>query len=75
MPKTTGITAVPAPTHAPNEFLAYESECRDSFRPLVSDLLDMAEAAGWNRRTAASTLMYLAAQQISAASGKSATTG
>jgi hypothetical protein len=74
MPKTTGITAVPAPTHAPNEFLAYESECRDSFRPLVADLLDMAEAAGWSRRTAASTLMYLAAQHISAASGKSATT-
>jgi hypothetical protein len=73
MPKTTGITAVPAPTHASNEFLAYESECRDSFRPLVSDLLDMAEAAGWSRRTAASTLMYLAAQHISSASGKSAT--
>ena len=72
MPKTTGITAVPAPTHASNEFLAYESECRDSFRPLVADLLDMAEATGWNRRTVASTLMYLAAQHISAASGKSA---
>ena len=50
MPKTTGITAVPAPTRAPNEFFAYESECRDSFRPLVADLLDMAETAGWSRR-------------------------
>jgi len=28
-------------------------------------LLDAAEAAGWNRRTVASTLMFLAAQQVS----------
>jgi hypothetical protein len=27
-----------------------------------------AESAGWNRRTAASTLMFLAAQHVSAAS-------
>jgi hypothetical protein len=72
MPKTTGITAVLTPPRTPNEFLAYENECRDSFRPLVSDLLDMADAAGWSRRTVASTLMYLAAQHISAASEKSA---
>jgi len=28
--------------------------------------LDAAESAGWNRRTVASTLMFLAAQQVSA---------
>jgi hypothetical protein len=34
-------------------------------------LLDTAEAAGWNRRIAASTLMFLAAQNVSAAAGTS----
>jgi hypothetical protein len=37
-------------------------------KPLLTGLLDRAESAGWNRRTAASTLMFLAAQQVSAAS-------
>ena len=64
----TGIGSVPAPTHSPSEFLAYETECRSALKPLLTGLLDMAESAGWNRRTAASTLMFLAAQHVSAAS-------
>ncbi|MBZ9673151.1 hypothetical protein [Mesorhizobium sp. ES1-3] len=59
---------VPGPTHQAKEFLAYESECRGVLKPLLAGLLDTAEAAGWKRRTAASALMFLAAQQVSDAS-------
>ncbi len=66
----TNTGSVPAPTHPASEFLAHEAECRSVLKPLLTDLLDMAEAAGWSRRTAASTLMFLAAKQVSeAASG------
>ncbi|RUU57980.1 hypothetical protein [Mesorhizobium sp. M2C.T.Ca.TU.002.02.1.1] len=58
--------SIPAPTHSASEFLAYEAECRSALKPLLAGLLDAAEAAGWNRRTVASTLMFLAAQQVSA---------
>jgi hypothetical protein len=61
--------SVPAPTHPEREFFAYEAECRHALGPLLTGLLDMAESAGWNRRTAASTLMFLAAQNLSAAPG------
>jgi hypothetical protein len=73
MNKMTDIGSVAAPTHSPSEFLAYETECRNTLNPLLTALLDMAESAGWKRRTAASTLMFLAAQQVSASCGK--TTG
>ncbi|SFO67664.1 hypothetical protein SAMN03159463_02644 [Mesorhizobium sp. NFR06] len=62
-----GDGSVPAPTHPTSEFLAYEAECRSALTPLLTSLLDAAESAGWNRRTAASTLMFLAAQHVSAA--------
>lgn len=68
MNKMTDIGSVAAPTHSPSEFLAYETECRSALKPLLTGLLDMAVSAGWNRRTAASTLMFLAAQQVSSAS-------
>ncbi len=68
MNKMTDIGSVPPPTHSPSQFLAYETECRHALKPLLTGLLDRAESAGWNRRTAASTLMFLAAQQVSAAS-------
>lgn len=58
--------SIPAPTHSASEFLAYEAECRSALKPLLAGLLDAAEVAGWNRRTVASTLMFLAAQQVSA---------
>ena len=64
----TDTGSIPVPTHSPSEFLAYETECRSALKPLLAGLLDMAVSAGWNRRTAASTLMFLAAQQVSAAS-------
>jgi hypothetical protein len=62
----TGNGTVPSPTHPANEFLAYETECRSALKPLVAGLLDAAESAGWDRRTVASTLMFLAAQYVSA---------
>lgn len=63
---------VTARTQQGREFLPYETECRSALKPLVKGLLDMAEAAGWSRRTAASTLMFLAAQQVLEASEGSA---
>ncbi|MBZ9849383.1 hypothetical protein LB565_15465 [Mesorhizobium sp. CA14] len=67
MDMMSGDGSVPAPTHPASEFLAYEAECRSALKPLLTRLLDTAESAGWNRRTVASTLMFLAAQQVSAA--------
>ena len=71
MNETSGFESVPAPTHPSSEFIAYETECREALQPAVTRLLEMAEAAGWERRTAASTLMFLAAQQVSAAPHRS----
>ncbi|TIQ33526.1 MAG: hypothetical protein E5X48_22990 [Mesorhizobium sp.] len=65
MDVVSGAGPVPAPAHEPSEFLAYEAECRNALQPLLAGVLDAAEAAGWRRRTAASTLMFLAAQQVS----------
>ena len=66
MDMMSGNGSIPAPTHPASEFLAYEAECRRALKPLLAGLLDAAEAAGWSRRTVASTLMFLAAQQVSA---------
>jgi hypothetical protein len=69
-----GIETVPPPTHPASEFLAYEMECRSTLKPLLARLLDMAQSAGWNRRTAATALMFLAAHHVSAASQSSGKT-
>ena len=66
MDMISGYGSIPVPTHPASEFLAYEAECRSTLKPLLAGLLDAAESAGWNRRTVASTLMFLAAQQVSA---------
>ncbi|MFI0848688.1 hypothetical protein [Mesorhizobium sp. IMUNJ 23232] len=66
-----GIGTVPSPTHPAKDFVRHESECRSALKPLMISLLDMAESAGWNRRTAASTLMFLAAQQLTTTAGNS----
>jgi len=63
-----GIETVPPPTHPTSEFLAYEMECRSTLKPLLARLLDMAQSAGWNRRTVATALMFLAAHHVSVAS-------
>jgi hypothetical protein len=60
-----GIGAVASPTRPPNDFLGHESECSDVLRPLLMELLDITESIGWSRRTGASTLIFLAAREIS----------
>lgn len=60
MAKDAGLTA---PQHAPTN-LNYEKECREVLAPLVSDILAKAEAAGWVRTQAASSIMYLAAMEL-----------
>lgn len=60
---------VPPPSHPPTKVLDHEAECRTMLAPLVDSLLDRIEAAGWNRRTAATAMMFLAAAH-SAASQK-----
>jgi hypothetical protein len=60
----SGNQTIPSPTHLPSDFLAHKNECRAVLKPWLNDVLDMAESAGWNRRTAATTLMFLAAAQV-----------
>jgi hypothetical protein len=71
MDMMSGDGSIAAPTHPESEFLAYETECRSALKPLLTRLLDTAESVGWSRRTAASTLMFLAAQHVSATSDAS----
>lgn len=65
---------VTAPKHKASDFLAYESECKDVLRPLLNGMIEMAEKAGWKRRTVASALMFLAAQHVSRTSSEAAKT-
>ena len=61
------VGTVPSPAHQASQFIAYETECKDVLRPLLDGLVEMAEQAGWRRRTVASALMFLAAQHVSRA--------
>ncbi|TPJ50679.1 hypothetical protein FJ471_29875 [Mesorhizobium sp. B2-7-1] len=45
----------------------YDSDCQDALAAATDNLLDQAEAAGWDRRRAASALMYLAAKRLNGA--------
>ncbi|WP_156913413.1 hypothetical protein [Mesorhizobium sp. WSM3224] len=42
----------------------YDNDCQDALASHLDDLLDQAEAAGWDRNRAASALMYLAAKRL-----------
>ena len=42
----------------------YDNDCQDALAAQIDNLLDQAEAAGWDRRRAASALMYLAAKRL-----------
>ncbi len=59
------VGTVPSPRNPASEFLAYEAECKEALRPLLNGMIEMAEKAGWSRRTVASALMFLAAQHVS----------
>jgi len=45
----------------------YDNDCQDALAAQMDNLLDQAEAAGWDRRRAASALMYLAAKRLNTA--------
>lgn len=57
------IAGVPSPGSKPAD-LGYEAECRNALRPGFAFLLDMAEAAGWDRKRAAYATMILAAHEL-----------
>lgn len=59
------IDHVPAPHHPPSEFLSHDAEARAALAPLFETLLDRLAMAGWDRRMAASALMFHAAAQVS----------
>ena len=59
---------VPVPLHPPSEFLSHDAEGRTALARLIETLLDRLVMAGWDRRTAASALMFHAAAQVSALS-------
>ena len=62
----SSIAKIAPPTHSSTDF-AYETECKEVLAPQLLGLIEAAEAAGWDRRKAAYTLMFLAAQQLSKA--------
>lgn len=51
------------PQHPLNS-VAYDTECKEVLTSSIDRLLDEAEAAGWDRSKAASTLMYLSAKRF-----------
>jgi hypothetical protein len=65
MVMTNKFGKIEAPTRPTTDF-NYETDCRAALAPLVEGLLDMAESAGWDRRKAAYTLMFLSAQRVGA---------
>lgn len=48
----------------PVTHLQYDHDCREALTPHLDALLNKAEAGGWDRRQAASALMYLAAMRL-----------
>ncbi|TGP26411.1 MAG: hypothetical protein E5W56_00785 [Mesorhizobium sp.] len=62
--------AIKSPSLEPNA-ARYDNDCQDALASHLDDLLDRAEAAGWERRRAASALMYLAAKRLDGAERRS----
>ena len=56
-------TLIRNPDHEINA-ARYDNDCQDALAPHLDDLLNQAEAAGWDRSRAASALMYLAAKRL-----------
>lgn len=59
------IGTIAPPNCPPSDFVGHQADCRSTFKPWLEGLLAKAETAGWNRRTVASTLMFLSAQSAS----------
>ena len=56
-------TELASPTCSPTD-IQYEADCRAALRSALSELLDLAESAGWSRRRAAYALMMLATDEL-----------
>ena len=62
------LNVIPPPSRAATD-LNYEADLRVALDPVLDDLLDRVEAAGWDRRKAAYTVMFLAARNLTDAKG------
>ena len=56
-------TELSSPRCSPTD-TQYEADCRAALRPVLSEMLDLAESAGWSRRRAAYALMMLATDEL-----------
>ena len=54
---------IPPPSRAATD-LNYEADLKTALDPILSELLDLAEHAGWDRRKAAYSVMFLAARNL-----------
>ena len=52
-----------SPTCSPTD-IQYEADCRAALRPVLSEMLELAESAGWSRRRAAYAPMMLATDEL-----------
>jgi hypothetical protein len=57
------IDRFPPPQRSPSD-LNHEADLKALLDPVLSELLDRAESAGWDRRKAAYSLMFLAARNV-----------
>ncbi|GLQ76749.1 hypothetical protein GCM10007881_02640 [Mesorhizobium huakuii] len=57
------LNVIPPPSRAATD-LNYEADLKVALDPILVELLDRAEAAGWDRRKAAYTVMFLAARKL-----------
>ena len=57
------VIELPSPTCPPLE-PGYEVGCRAALNPMLGEILDLAESAGWERRRAAYDMMMLAAEEL-----------
>jgi hypothetical protein len=60
--KVTNIKISPPQHAATNE--DYEIDLKSMLDPVLARILDRAESAGWDRRKAAYTMMFLAARKV-----------
>ncbi|RJT27889.1 hypothetical protein D3227_35315 [Mesorhizobium waimense] len=57
------LDVIPPPSHAATD-LNYEADLKTALDPILSELLDGAERAGWDRRKAAYAMKFLAARNL-----------
>jgi len=62
------LDMIPPPSRAATD-LNYEADLKTALDPILSELLDRAEHAGWDRRKAAYTVMFLAARNLTDGKG------